>query len=118
MPVRSRTRHVGVLVETDDTWGRCVVEAVCRYAQSVGWTLLLAPRDEQGRLRLPKVWNGCGVIASLRSRTMVRHLKSLKLPVIDVAMMVKKEDWFARVLYRLLPRAQTSLPFSPSWRHR
>ncbi len=90
-------RHVGVLVETDDTWGRNVVEAVCRYASDAGWTLLILPRDGQGRLRLPKVWNGHGVIASLRNRSMVRHVQRLKLPVVDVSIMVKKEDWLARV---------------------
>ena len=90
-------RHVGVLVETDDTWGRNIVEAVCRFGQDAGWTLLIAPRDEQGRLRLPKVWNGHGVIAALRNRAAVRHLASRRVPVVDVHSMVEKEDWMARV---------------------
>lgn len=89
--------HVGILVETDDTWGRNVVEAVCRHARKLGWTLLIGPRDSQGRLRLPKVWNGHGVIASLRTSSSVRHVKRLKVPVVDVSMMVPKYDWLARV---------------------
>lgn len=90
-------RHIGILVATDDTWGRNVVEAICRFARHAGWSVLIAPRDDQGRLRLPKGWDGHGVIASLRNPTIVRHVKSLRIPVVDVAMMVKKQDWFARV---------------------
>lgn len=91
------SRHVGILVETDDTWGRNIVESICRVAHAAGWTLLIAPRDAQRRLRLPKIWNGHGVIAALCNRPMARHVKRLQLPVVDVSIMVKKEAWFARV---------------------
>jgi len=92
-----RPRHVGILVETDDSWGRNIVESVCRFGGSGRWTVLIAPRDSQGRLRLPKVWDGDGIIASLRTTSSVRHVKSLKLPVVDVGNMVPKHDWLARV---------------------
>ncbi|EMI27292.1 xylose operon regulatory protein [Rhodopirellula europaea SH398] len=92
-----RPRHVGILVETDDSWGRNVVEAICRFGHSSGWTVLISPRDAQGRLRLPKVWNGDGIIASLRTASSVRHVKSLNLPVVDVGIMIPKADWFGRV---------------------
>jgi len=92
-----RPRHVGILVDTDDSWGRNIVEAVCRFGQSRGWTVLIAPRDAQGRLRLPKIWNGDGIIASLRSTSSVRHVEGLKLPVVDVGNMVPRFDWLARV---------------------
>ncbi|WDQ16471.1 AraC family transcriptional regulator [Rhodopirellula sp. P2] len=97
MTTTQRPRHVGILVETDDSWGRNVVEAVCRFGHSSGWTVLISPRDAQGRLRLPKVWNGDGIIASLRTTSSVRHVKNLQLPVVDVGIMVPKCDWFARV---------------------
>lgn len=91
------SRHIGILVATDDTWGRNVVEAICRFSRSVGWTVLISPRDDQGRLRLPKVWDGHGVIASLRNHSTSRHVKNLRLPVVDVALMLKKCKWHARV---------------------
>ncbi|WP_231690796.1 AraC family transcriptional regulator [Aureliella helgolandensis] len=97
MPPNKRPQHVCILVETDDSWGRNIVEAVCRFGRSSGWTVLIAPRDSQGRLRLPKVWNGDGIIASLRTTSSVRHVKSLNLPVVDVGTMVPKYDWLARV---------------------
>lgn len=102
-------RHVGILVETDDTWGRDVVESVCRFAKGEGWSVLIAPRDEQRRLRLPKVWNGHGVIASLRTRSMIRHVKNWRLPTVDVSIMAKKENWFARVATDDQARADMAL---------
>lgn len=95
---RKRNRQVGILVETDDSWGRNVVEAVCRFGHENGWTVLIGPRDSQGRLRLPRVWNGDGIVASLRTASSVRHVQSLGLPIVDVAIMRPKADWFARVV--------------------
>ncbi|QDT63598.1 AraC family transcriptional regulator [Calycomorphotria hydatis] len=98
MPRGTKTqKHVGVLVETEDTWGRNIVEAVCRFGQTARWTILIAPRDSQGKLRLPRIWNGHGVIAALRNRPTVTHLKKLQVPVVDVSSTMKKESWFARV---------------------
>lgn len=90
-------RHVGVLVETEDTWGRNIVESVCRFGQNAGWTILIAPRDQQGRMRLPAIWNGHGVIAALRNGSAVRHVMQLQRPVVDVSSTMKKEDGLARV---------------------
>lgn len=92
-----KQQQIGILVGTDDTWGRNVVESICRFAHHVGWTVLIAPRDNQGRLRIPKSWTGDGVIASLRDPQIVRHVKHLRLPVVDVAMMSEKQGWHARV---------------------
>ncbi|MFI4875166.1 MAG: xylose operon transcription regulator XylR, partial [Blastopirellula sp. JB062] len=58
---QDRYRRVAVLIETDDTWGRSVVEAIGHYARQQHWRLLIGPRDSQNRLRLPKRWNGDGV---------------------------------------------------------
>lgn len=97
MASRSRTRHVGILIETDDSWGRNVVEAICRFGRSQGWAVLISPRDRQGRLRLPSVWGGDGVIASLRTRASIQHVQKRKLPVVDVSIMMPKSEWLGRV---------------------
>lgn len=106
---KTSRRHVGVLVETDDTWGRNIVESVCRYAQEAGWSLLISPRDSQGRIRLPRVWNGNGVIAALRNAAMVNHVKSLGLPTVDVSTVTRKEKAFARVATDDDARAELAL---------
>ncbi|WP_404305944.1 AraC family transcriptional regulator [Neorhodopirellula lusitana] len=89
--------HVGILVETEDTWGRNIVESVCRFGQKEKWTLLIGPRNEQGQLSLPRVWGGDGVIAAFRQPSTVQQLKQLQVPVVDVSSTLKKKDWFARV---------------------
>lgn len=106
---KTADRHVGILVETEDTWGRNIVEAVCRFGQPERWTVLIAPRDGQGKLRLPSVWDGHGVIAALRQQSMVRHLQRLKVPVVDVSSTLKKQDWFARVTTDDRVRAEMAL---------
>jgi len=103
---RTATRQVGVLIETEDTCVRRIIESVCRYAQTAGWTLLIAPGDQQGRLRIPKVWNRDGVIVAFRNRSAVEHIKRLKLPVVDVSRTMRKEDWFVRVTTDDRVRAQ------------
>jgi LacI family transcriptional regulator len=102
-------RLVGVLVETDDTWGRNIVEAVCRFAQGAEWSLLISPRDSQGRARLPRVWNGDGIITALRNPAMVKHVKGLKLPTVDVSTITRREDSFARVATDDQARASLAL---------
>lgn len=91
------SRHVGVLVETEDSWGRDIVEAVCRFGQSNRWTLLIAPRDRDGKLRLPVGWEGDGVIVALRNRAMIQHVKKRDIPVVDVSSTCRREKWFARI---------------------
>ena len=91
------SRHVGVLVETDDTWGRNVVKAIARYAKSAGWTLLIGPRDSQRRLRLPRRWAGDGVIVSLRDAATARHVWQVGAPAVDVSITMPNEVWLGRV---------------------
>lgn len=88
---------VAVLVETDDTWGRKVVTAIANTARAADWNLVICPRDSQRRLRIPARWGGQGVIASLRDRSTVRHVKSCGLPAVDVSTMMPKETWLGRV---------------------
>lgn len=90
-------RDVAILVETEDSWGRNVAESVCRFAQKNGWSLLISPRDRDGKLRLPNAWQGHGVIAALRNRAAIQHLKKRGVPVVDVSSVCAQEKWFARV---------------------
>lgn len=106
---RSANRHVGILVETEDTWGRNIVEAICRFGQKEGWSVLIGPRDGQGKLRLPSIWEGQGVIAAMRHQSTVQHLKKLQVPVVDVSSTQKKQDWFAQVTTDDRVRAKIAL---------
>jgi LacI family transcriptional regulator len=90
-------KRVAVLVETDDSWGREVVESIARFAHEAHWSLLLSPRDEQHRLRLPSRWNGDGAIVSLRDHAICRHVKAAGVPAVDVAIQMPEECWLGRV---------------------
>ena len=105
----SPIRRVAVLIETDDTWGRSVVRAIGAYASQHRWRLLIAPRDVQQRMRLPRKWQGDGVIAHLRTRTLVNHLRRAGLPTVDVSVMFPKETWVGRVVTDDLVRTQMAV---------
>lgn len=102
-------QRVAVLIETDDSWGRSVVEAIGNYARQQQWRLLIAPRDSEDRMRLPKKWRGDGVIVHLRTRALATHLRRMGLPTVDVSMMLPGEPWFGRVATDDNRRAQMAI---------
>ncbi|MDM4013917.1 AraC family transcriptional regulator [Roseiconus lacunae] len=91
------TRLVGLLVEPDDSWGRNIIESSVRRGLEFGWTTLIAPRDHRGLLRVPKVWRGHGVIAALRNRASLQHVKKLGVPAVNVSGILNNESWLASV---------------------
>lgn len=94
----SSDRSIVVLVETYDSWGRNVVESISRFAQLARWSLVISPRDNDGRLHLPPQWNGDGVIAMLRDAAMVDHLLDAQVPVVDVDAIMQHVGGVGRVI--------------------
>lgn len=103
MPVSQR---VAILIETDDSWGRRVVASIAAFARTAGWQLLIAPRDDQQRLRLPRRWQGDGVFVSLRDRSMAEHVRRFGIPAVDVSIMMPQAKWLGRVATNDHKRAQ------------
>ena len=97
---------IAVLIETDDSWGRNVVEAIARFAQAARWALLIGPRDQQRRLRLPRGWKGDGILVSLRDRSMAQHVRRAGVPAVDVSIMLAEETWLGRVATDDVMRAE------------
>ena len=95
--LKSGFRRVAVLIETDDTWGRRVVASIANYARRHHWRLLIAPRDDQHRLRLPRRWRGDGILVSLRDRSMADHVRRSAIPAVDVSIMMPDATWIGRV---------------------
>lgn len=93
----NRPCRVAVLIETDDSWGRSVVTSIAAFARENQWRLLIAPRDHQHRLRLPRRWQGDGVLASLRDSSMAAHVRRSGLPAVDVSIMMRHSTWLGRV---------------------
>lgn len=86
-PPTTRTLHVAVLIEIDDTWGRNVTEAISLYAHEANWHLLISPKDAQRRLRVPPGWKGDGIIALLRDQSLIEHVLQAGVPVVDTCSM-------------------------------
>ncbi len=109
-PTSNLTRRVAVLVETDDSWGRSVIEGVADFAEKHGrWLLVIEPRDRQRRLALPDGWHGHGVIARLGNRWLADHLRSSGLPVVDTDTVMIRETWACRVVTDDQERARLAL---------
>lgn len=94
---KSVMRRVAILFDFNDTWGRNVLRAVGKHASEADWELLLAPRDSEGRLRVPDSWEGDGVIACLRDRAMLQHVRELDKAAVDIENMFPEEAWLGRV---------------------
>ncbi|MBN1855135.1 MAG: DNA-binding transcriptional regulator [Pirellulales bacterium] len=103
-------RHVAVLVETDDSWGRSLIHGIADYIEKHSrWVLLIEPRDERRRLALPTGWQGDGVIARLGSLWMADHLRQSGVPVVDTDTVMLNETWAGRVITDDTERARLAL---------
>ena len=83
-----RPPHIAVLVDTATGWGRRLIRGVTNYARINGpWNLLVEPKGPGERLRLPRGWDGDGVIARVSSTHLAKHLNSWHrdIPIINVS---------------------------------
>ncbi len=81
----SRPLEIAVLVETDNSWGRSVVQGVADFASKFGpWNLLVDPRDYSKRWSVPDRWRGDGIIARISTPLQLAEIKNTKLPTVNV----------------------------------
>lgn len=90
-------RQIAVLVEVDDAWGRNVLQSIARFSSQKSWQLLIAPRDAERRLRLPRGWDGDGVIALLRDDSLLEHLRACDVPAVNISGMYHDVAWLGHV---------------------
>lgn len=82
---KNRILEIAVLVETDNTWGRSVVQGIANYADKYGpWNLLIDPRDYGQRWSLPDRWRGDGIIARISSPLQLEEILKSDLPTVNV----------------------------------
>jgi LacI family transcriptional regulator len=78
--------RVAVLVDTSSGWGRRLNHGIVMYSQAHGpWDIWLEPRGQHESLRLPRGWKPDGVIARVVSQAMVKHLRTARVPVVNVS---------------------------------
>ncbi|HVJ86238.1 MAG TPA: XylR family transcriptional regulator [Caulifigura sp.] len=90
--------QIAVLIDTEDNWGRRVVAGISEAARNLAWELLIAPRDDQWRLRVPFGWDGHGVIAAMRDRQTATHIRRLDLPTVNVSSWGFSQTWCVRIV--------------------
>jgi LacI family transcriptional regulator len=101
---------VAILIEVDDSFSQAMVRAVAEHRDGTcPWTMLVAPCDRHGRLRLPGGWKGDGVIARLSSEEMADHVRATGLPTIDVESIIRDPWWTGRVRTDDVKRARFAL---------
>ncbi|WP_437205951.1 substrate-binding domain-containing protein [Planctomicrobium sp. SH664] len=97
MMIRSGERQqIAVLVDPGDSWGRGVILGISAASRHLlPWDLLIAPRDDQWRFRVPPQWKGDGIIAAIRDEKTAEHVRAQQLPAVNVsAWQNPHEDWY------------------------
>ena len=96
---RFRSRHVAVLVETEDSWGRSVIQGIADYAKQHGpWTLVIDPRDHEARPALPEEWAGNGIIVRLGNRRQANQIRRVAAPAVNVDTLMLDEPGLGHVI--------------------
>ncbi len=94
-----RKKRILILIDTATGWGRSIIRGVAQYSNEVGnWELSLQPRGQVDEMPIPSKWEGDGIIARIASRPMLRKLKSIGLPVVNVSSLEFKDWSFPKVV--------------------
>lgn len=90
--------RVAVLVGTSTSWGRSLVTGINNYARKHGpWQIFVEARGLEEMIRVPRGWQGDGIIARIGSVTMVDNLRPLRLPIVNVSGIQLPANKFHRV---------------------
>ena len=95
---KNRVLEIGVLVETDNSWGRSVVKGVADYANKFGpWNLLIDPRDHSQGWSLPDRWRGNGIIARVSTPLHLEEIARTGLPAVNVDNVYESQEGVGQV---------------------
>lgn len=95
---KNRVLQIAVLVETDNSWGRSVVEGVADYAGKYGpWNLLIDPRDHSQGWSLPDRWRGDGIIARVSTPLHLEEIARAGLPAVNVDNVFENQEGVGQV---------------------
>ncbi|ADE53850.1 xylose operon transcription regulator XylR [Coraliomargarita akajimensis] len=86
MSPTTQTTRVAILVDTQTTWSRSLVEGILAYTKEhEPWHMHLEPQPSRDSLLLPKGWEGDGIIARVSSPQVAAELKALNKPVVNIS---------------------------------
>lgn len=102
--------QVAVLVETDNSWGRSVIQGVADFAAHFGpWKLHIDPQDYGHGWSLPENWQGDGVIARISTPIQLEQILHAGRPVVNVDDILSDVPGVGQVLTDESQRAEMAL---------
>jgi len=106
-------RRVAVLVDTSTTWGRGIVAGIADHCREHRrWEIFVEPRGQEERMRLPKGWQGDGVIARVSEPQLANDLLSSGLPVVNVSSIsLAESERFPRVTTDLVASGEMAAKY-------
>lgn len=82
----SNPLRVAVLVDTATTWGRDITVGIHNYSRKQrGWRLFIEARGVDDTPKLPRGWQGEGIIARVGTPELALHLRRQKIPIVNVS---------------------------------
>lgn len=79
-------KRVAILIETSTTWGAELVAGIAEYVRRRGkWSMFVEPRGRYERIRLPRDWQGDGIIARVTHPLLAEDIKESGLPAVNVS---------------------------------
>lgn len=80
------SRRVCLLIDTSTSWGSRLIKGVSRHAQEVGdWLIHVEPWGRYERFRVPRGWDGHGIIARINHQTLADEVAAIGLPTINLS---------------------------------
>jgi len=79
-------KRVALLIETSTSWGSRIIAGISDYVRRhERWLLYVDHRGVFEQPTVPEMWEGDGIIARVISPMLVRHVKSKRLPCVNVS---------------------------------
>jgi LacI family transcriptional regulator len=81
-----QSRRVCLLIDTATSWGVRLIKGIGRHAQEVGnWLVHVEPWGRYEQFRIPKGWEGDGIIARINNEALTKEIAELGLPTVNVS---------------------------------
>lgn len=81
-----RRRHVALIIETSNAYGRGLLQGIRGFAESGGWTVYFGETSRgEPQADWLRDWDGDGIIARIENQQIAEQLRLIKRPVVDVS---------------------------------
>ncbi len=80
------SRRVCLLIDTSTSWGSRLIKGVSRHAQEAGdWLIHVEPWGRYEHFRVPRGWDGHGIIARISHQSLADEIVAMRLPAVNLS---------------------------------